>query len=395
MTAVLEKLADYYKQPGVWCTVLADVGTGTVDSLESTDVRPAQIKDALQEAGAPKEDARVAEEAIQPVPGEPNPVARFVLIRDGHTEANIILHGTRVESPLIRVGPFPELLPLLELQPDDITFLTASVDRSGADIALHVASPHPAEDGLEISTTTEGTKENLKKVPGGGWSQGRYQHRTEEVWRRNADEVAAEIDRLVQQHHPVLIVLGGDLRARNLVAEQLSEQSRNLVAEVETHTRAHGADPDQLREAAVELLAAHQAREIQDALDKLFEELGRANDGGEARAVQGTKAVVQALQQAQVDTLFLSSELTAAGAVAEGATSVDDPARRHGLLALGTTPWIAVSEKDALNAPVVERVKAGEALLRAAALTEAKVQILPPAALPDQVHVAALLRWKA
>ena len=39
--------AELYGNEGRWCTVLADVGTGTVDSLEALDVRPGQIRDAL------------------------------------------------------------------------------------------------------------------------------------------------------------------------------------------------------------------------------------------------------------------------------------------------------------------------------------------------------------
>jgi hypothetical protein len=87
--------------------------------------------------------------------------------------------------------------------------------------------------------------------------------------------------------------------------------------------------------------------------------------------------VVHALQQAQVDVLIFDDQ------------SLSD----RTLLALGAEPWIATTEEEALGAEVLGKVPAPAALLRAAALTDARVQLVPGSVLPDGAKVAALLRW--
>ena len=63
------------------------------------------------------------------------------------------------------------------------------------------------------------------------------------------------------------------------------------------------------------------------------------------------------------------------------------------VLALNAEPWLATSEEESLGAEVLGKVPAAAALLRAAALTDARVELVPSAALPDGVEIAALLRW--
>ena len=71
MQRVLEKYSSLFSHDGTWCTVLADAGTGTVDSLEAVDVRPGQVRDRMLDAGAPEEDALAVERALQPLEGVP------------------------------------------------------------------------------------------------------------------------------------------------------------------------------------------------------------------------------------------------------------------------------------------------------------------------------------
>jgi hypothetical protein len=63
------------------------------------------------------------------------------------------------------------------------------------------------------------------------------------------------------------------------------------------------------------------------------------------------------------------------------------------LLALDSEPWIATAEEESLAANVLGKVPAPAALLRAAALTDARVLLVPGPVLPEGVDVAALLRW--
>lgn len=108
-------------------------------------------------------------------------------------------------------------------------------------------------------------------------------------------------------------------------------------------------------------------------MDQLALQEGQANP----ESATGMGAVVQALQQAQVDTLILND------------TALED---RH-LLALGAEPWLATAEEQALGADVLGQVPASSALLRAAALTDANLLLVPDGVLPGGADLAALLRW--
>ncbi|WP_458112296.1 hypothetical protein M1D88_18960 [Arthrobacter sp. R1-13] len=387
MNSTLERFSKLLEKDGTWCTVLADAGTGTVDSLEAADVRPGQIRDALLAAGAAKADAQAVEQAIQPLEGVQNPVARFLLVHDGRVEVDEVLAGERVDSPYVKVGVAPDLLPLLRHADSDIPVVTASVDRSGADIKLAYAR-RAITGGSESSHSVQGSTENLKKVPGGGWSQGQFQHRTEEIWRKNAEDVAAEINRLVQAERPAIVAIGGDIRARDLVLHQLSENARAIATTVDSHTRAGGAHPEVMDAAVEKLLAENQAYSQRRLLEQLEEEKGHSN----GKAATGIGAVVHALQQAQVQTLVLSTELTSDPGGGNTATDPDsNPARE--MLVLGSSPWVATVEEETLGAQILGKASAAAALIRAAVLTDADVEILPKAAIPGGAVVAALLRW--
>lgn len=369
MSVSLKEYADLYRKQGPWCLVYVDAGTGTVDTLEATDVMPDNVHDALEAKGAGKKDLEAIEQALKPAVGEPSPVSRFVLVRDGNTELNKILPGPLVTPERISIDPVPDLLPLVKHGLEEFPYVVAEVGRDDAEIRLHFAGRRQPADVREV----EGTSENLKKVPGGGWSQGRFQHRTEEIWRRNADEVAGEIDRVIAQNNARLLVLAGDIRARGLVADQLSEASKALLSVVDSHTHTGGADPELLNEEIEQSIARLWAAEQEDVIGRLAEQEGQPNP----ESATGIGAVVHALQQAQVELLLLT----------------DDGLSDHELLALDAEPWLATDEGESLNANVLGRVPAPAVLLRAAALTDARILLVPQAALPDGVNVAALLRW--
>ncbi|MGO4590495.1 baeRF2 domain-containing protein [Paenarthrobacter sp. 2TAF44] len=369
MSEALKKYADLYRQPGPWCSVYLEASTGTVDSLEAADVQPDNVKDALAGQGASKEDLTAMESAIQPAEGLPAPVSRFVLVRDGQVMVNELLPGPLSGPERISMDSIPGLLPLMKHQPDEFPYVVAEVSRDEGEIRLHRAGRPTVEESQHV----QGSDENLKKVPSGGWSQGRYQHHTEEIWRRNADQVVNEIDKVVREKRARLLVLAGDIRARQLVADQLSEASKAILRMVDAHTLAPGSDRQKFDDEVNSLVAQQWAEEQQQLMERLAEQEGQANP----ESATGNGAVVHALQQAQVDVLILD----------------DQALSEHTLLALGAEPWIASSEDEALGAEVLGKVPAPAAMVRAAALTDARVQLVPSAALPDGVHVAALLRW--
>jgi hypothetical protein len=369
VTGSLKEYADLYKLPGPWCTAYVDAGTGTVDTLEAADVRPGNARAQLEAQGASAADLDAVEQSLQPEAGIPAPVSRFVLVHQGKAEINEVLAGDRVLPERISVDPIPDLLPLVKHRPEDLPYVVAEVSREHGEIRLYHAGAGAPDSTREV----QGETEHVSKFQGGGWAHLRFQHHTEDVWRRNADEVAGEIDRVVAESGARLIVLAGDIRARGLVQEQLSKASQDLVSVVDSHTHTQGADDalldDQVNQRVAELWAAEQ----QEVMDRLAMQEGQANP----ESATGIGAVVHALQQAQVDVLILN----------------DAALTERTLLALDAEPWIATAEEESLAANVLGKVPAPAALLRAAALTDARVLLVPGPVLPEGVDVAALLRW--
>lgn len=369
MTGSLKEYAELYRLGGPWCTAYVDAGTGTVDTLEAADVRPGNIRATLEAAGASPADLDAMEQALQPEAGVPSPVSRFVLVHQGKAELNEVLPGDRVGAERISVDPIPDLLPLVKHRPEEFPYVVAEVSREHGEIRLHYAGAGAPASTQEV----QGESEHVSKFQGGGWAHLRFQHHTEDVWRRNADQVAEEIDRVVSSSGARLVVLAGDIHARRLVQEQLSKASQALVSMIDSHTHTAGADSALLEDQVNQRVAEQWATEQQEIMDRLAMQEGQANP----ESATGIGAVVHALQQAQVEVLILD----------EAALS------ERTLLALDAEPWIATAEEESLGANVLGKVPAPAALLRAAALTDARVLLVPGPVLPDGADVAALLRW--
>lgn len=369
MTGSLKEYAELYRLGGPWCTAYVDAGTGTVDTLEAADVRPGNIRATLEAAGAPPEDLDAMEQALQPEAGVPSPVSRFVLVHQGKAELNEVLPGDRVGAERISVDPIPDLLPLVKHRPEEFPYVVAEVSREHGEIRLHYAGAGAPASRQEV----QGESEHVSKFQGGGWAHLRFQHHTEDVWRRNADQVAEEIDRVVSSSGARLVILAGDIHARRLVQEQLSKASQSLVSVIDSHTHTAGADSALLEDQVNQRVAEQWASEQQEIMERLAMQEGQANP----ESATGVGAVVHALQQAQVEVLILDEATLS----------------ERTLLALDAEPWIATAEEESLGANVLGKVAAPAALLRAAALTDARVLLVPGPVLPDGVDVAALLRW--
>ncbi|MBG6179351.1 baeRF2 domain-containing protein [Arthrobacter sp. CAN_A1] len=368
MISALHSYSQLYKRPGPWCTIYTDASTGVGDSLHADDARPDAITAALHRAGADKTDLTAVSAALtRSAKGLPDPVARFLLVNDGEVHVDEFLPGRLVMAEVLDVGPVPNLVPLIRHRPEEFAYVVAEVGRDGGVIHLHHANTSDDE-----STEVAGSTENLKKIPGGGASQGGFQHRTENIWRANAAEIAGEIDRVVRSSRARLLIVAGDIRARNLVAEQLSEASKTLLSVIESHTRTDGADRDAFARQVASRVADCIASEQKLLLERLDNRQGREHPG----SVTGLGAVVHALQQAQVGTLLVER-------------SAWDEQR---LLALAAEPWLAASTSETAGVRLIGTIPAPSALLRAAALTDADVVLFPSGAL-DPHRIAALLRW--
>jgi hypothetical protein len=122
---------------------------------------------------------------------------------------------TRPSPPLL--AQLPEYVPHLVVQLGRVSTTITGIERTGQEV---------------LGVSDHGQSHPVHKARAGGMAHYSMQHRTEEVWARNARNVAADIDRAVGDLHAELVVLTGDVRARSLVYEALSERSRMITEQV-------------------------------------------------------------------------------------------------------------------------------------------------------------------
>lgn len=366
------QLAALLEQPAPWTYAYVDGRGAEPQVVEET--RRDSVKRRLMDAGAPEADADAVREALERMTELPSPSARYILARDGAVEVDESLPGPRLGPERLGHGAIPPVLPLLRDIADDVHYLVVEAGRGDAEVRLERAGRSP-----ELVQEVEGRTDALPKVQAGGWSHARYQRASEEIWKHNQADLAKVVDRIVQERSPRFIVISGDVRARQLLRDELSVAAQRLVIEVDAHTHAAGADSAQLDQAVADALDhQHRTRE-QDVRDRASVD----NGSGGAR---GVRAVVEALRQAQAETLLLDARMV------EAEETLD---------ALESSPWIAVDDEDALNAGIIGRIPAAEALARAAILTRAQVLIVEEEeGAPDEPreHRAprdpiAVLRW--
>lgn len=374
MTHVLKDHAHLFELPGPWTTIYVDGSTGTVDGRASDEILPRSVAQEMKATGAPDEDVDAAVAALgTTAKGMPDPVTRFLLVNDGQAVLNEFLPGDPVGLTVTATGPIPDLTPLLRHMPEDFAYLVAEVGHHGGEVYLRFADGDEEHvTSSEPDSTVEGDTMHTRKLGSGGWAHRRMQQHAEKVWKMNSREVASEIDRISAEHDVQLIIVAGDIRARQLVADEVSQESRAKLGIIESNTRADGADEEAFLEQVKQLVALTMATRQHDLLERLAEKEGQ----GTRTSAVGRGSVITALQQAQVESLLL--EPTAW----DGET----------LLALDAAPWVATSEADTAGAGVLGEAPALAALVRAAALTDAQVTMYPSGAL-EQKPIAALLRW--
>lgn len=357
----LNTLRDIYATDGPFVTVHVEVGRTSENGQQQIDARCTNIRHDLEHAGVEPALIDDIEGRVRESNDLPGDNRRTIVAGPDR----VLLDETRVaatstpESTV--VGPLPDLAGWIDQAANEVPFLLVLADREGADLELHVATRQPAAEQTEVNGDTL----HLHKVNQGDIAQKHYQRRSENVWRRNAREVADAVRTLCREHAPELVVLSGDVRARGEIAGALD----NLgvpVEQVESGGRADGASEEALWSDVDELLAQHADR----AVASVLEEIGTA--GANGRAAHGVHDVLDAFVRAEVDRLVM--ELGAA-------RSISVVPSHHPGLPLPTT----VAGTD-------EPLPADQVLLALATATNATVQLVPGT--PEEGDgVSALLRW--
>jgi len=354
-------LASLLTRPGPFATVFVDVSQDSESGRQEHDLRVRSACDQLGEGGADPAVIEAIRSRLDETVDRPAPAARL-LVATGDGIAYDETVTARVDRTVATWGSLPDLAAWVAHRDAAVSFVLALVDHEGGDVTVHDSDvPEP-----QAEVEAGGEVQFVHKVPTGGWSALRYQHSTEEVWRRNADAVVAEIEKLVQQGHG-LVLLAGDPASVGLVRGALAQGpgSQATLVELPTGTRAEDGGDDALQDAIRSALLDQVVQRRTALVHRLREALGRGSG-----AVTGVRDVADAFVKGQVDTLLVDP-----GALAEHRL---DPADHPGLQ-FGA-------------AEVTGEVRADQALVAAAVLTDADVVPLPSAALGG-APVSALLRW--
>jgi release factor family 2 len=295
---------------------------------------------------------------------------------------SVRLHGIMPESPSLGESssytPLPHVVPWLAQRPPRLPHVRVSANREGGQV-LAVPGAWPETQGdLETAMLglTEITGESwpVHKPSGGGWSLPRFQRSAEETWTETAKQIAGAVTAAADRVKAVFVVLGGDIREREILADELPKALRGnlVIVDREVELTAPAFD-----EAAWAEESWRAALDAGARLDELHAQLDRPP--GERRAVQGLDGTLTALRDGLVSDVLIA-----------------DPAWQ-------ATAWIgpgmadAATERDQLAGrgvtdPVTDL--ASEALARAAAGTGAELHFLEPEA-AETGWVAALLRAPA
>jgi hypothetical protein len=333
----LSTIRTLYGGAGPWASVYLDAtvmhpNSMPLESRRQLDLRWRAARDALDRHGADEATLRAIDEAVREAPARIGPAEFAVFASDGAVAFSRTLpvtprrqvaswsaqphaadlvrgigaaasgdsrNATRVLNSLSELGDTAE----------ELRWVRADVDRTGGSVE--------SSDGAVVSVRGEDefiTKVNTMERDS-IWSVPKFQRAAEENWDNNSADVARVISAAVERIAASVIVLAGDVRARQLVLERLPRILASRVVEVdhEVSVRPHpesrvrsrrDADVDDpLLDAATLEAVETMARERRsDALDRFHTGLSHGN------SVRGLEAVCAAARELRIDTLVLSAE---------------------------------------------------------------------------------------
>jgi hypothetical protein len=290
------------------------------------------------------------------------------------------LHGIMLQAPALGESssytPLPHVVPWLAQRPPRLPHVRVSANREGGQVlAVPGAWPETQAD-LETAMVglTEVTGESwpVHKAAGGGWSQPRFQRSAEETWAETAKKIADAVTQAADRVKAAFVVLGGDIRERELLARSLPAALRGNLVIVDREVELTAPAFDEAAWAEETRRASSDARA---RLDEFRAQLDRPP--GERRAVQGLNGTLTALRDGLVSDVLMSADPAWAATAWIGPGMADAAAEREQLAERGVTD------------PVTDL--AAEALARAAAGTGAELHFLAPDS-AETGWVAALLR---
>lgn len=240
-SALQPEVVQALQASGTWTWAYVDASGNREDPRRLAALQRRTVSDALREQGSSDRAVQVVEDELAEQPGVPAPVARYVLVRDDELVLSEVLPGHLHGQESVGTGAVPDLLPLLAHRPFDLPFLVVTVGREGGGFRGYRLG-HAPSGAAEDEQRIQGRTDTLHKAKSGaGWKQPHWHQHTEEIWKQTAGEVAAAIEETVRATSPRLVLVAGDIRARELLRGELSTATRALVTEVPVDPRADDA----------------------------------------------------------------------------------------------------------------------------------------------------------
>jgi hypothetical protein len=358
----LDTLTRILDHQGPFASAMLDVSRTTEDAGRLLGLRGRAARTELAAAGAPDGVAAALAQRLAEPTGTPGETGRFVVASEaGGVLVDETLPGWS-GSEVLTWGPLPDVTAWLAYQDCAVPVLVVLADHVGADLHHYAAWGR----GPATTRTVDGSTENIAKVPDGGAARADLQSRTEEIWRGNAREVAAEIERTATGSELPLVVLAGDPRARHDIRAALSPQVAERLVETDHGGRADGA-------TAATLVGEVDAAVRDSVVERHLREVRRLEEriGKDTAVAVGLPQVLNAAVMGGIDTVVIDGDRAASAQVRPG----DHP---------GLPLPDGVRSADAVRSDLL--------VLAAAAATGAEAVFAAPPELPDD-GVAALLRW--
>jgi peptide subunit release factor 1 (eRF1) len=200
----------------------------------------------------------------------------------------------------IAVDGFPHVFPLARVIDDYETVVVARAEGQDAEIFVL------GLDRMQQVATTSASEE-INRVQVGGWSQLRYQNHNDFVIRAHMQDLAATIERTLNEYRGErLIVIGNDAIKGPLLEALPASLQQRMIGFVSFDRTA---DAETLYNGLEPLL--REAEDIQEVEHLQRWEDQMATKGGLACA--GIDAVATALSKGQVDTLLIETTFAAEG----------------------------------------------------------------------------------
>ena len=295
----LDRISALFDDPGPFASAYVEVSRADTGNKEAVELTARAAHDELVELGAPAAVAEQVGDRLATVTHWPAPVSRLVVASERGVLLDELTSVHRAQ-PRHAWGPLPDLAEWVQDASIVVPYVLALVDHAGGRVQSFLDGGPGAD--REAETTDDSTF--VQRVSTGDMSEARIQRSTDHVWAANAREISHEIRRQVEAG-PDLLVLAGDVRSRQLVADELEHLSAEVV-QLDHGGRAEDGGDDALADEIREVLRGRLITSRLERLHELGQQLGRGD-----RMAAGIGDVAEAFVRGQVDTLYLDPHTSA------------------------------------------------------------------------------------